>query len=226
MATLKVMLQDLDRLPPECLRHLNFEERTEAAALLRPDDARRKATARAWLRQELGKVLRLPPEQVPLRRQVSGKPEVDASLAFNLSHSDQWAAIALLDQPEVLGCRGVGIDLETLSQAAGLWDAREQFLHPTERLALEHHVPAQRDRMSLLCWTRKEAVLKAWGVGLLAPHLAPVRLEVSACVAQHRVNPTDSLREWPGCEVISCCREELMLSVAWQGTARLQVEWP
>jgi 4'-phosphopantetheinyl transferase len=227
MATLKVLLQDLDRLPPDSMRHLSEEERSEAAWLLGHEDARHKAAARAWLRQELGTVLGMRPDQVHVRRQASGKPEVAGPLAFNLSHSGRWAAIALLEHPEALGCMGVGVDLETLSQATGLWAARDQFLHPSEHLALAHQAPEQRDHMSLLCWTRKEAVLKALGVGLLAPDLTPGRLEVGTLLTQHHVRPpSDRPGSWPSCEVVSYRTQDVMLSVAWQGTAPLQVAWP
>jgi 4'-phosphopantetheinyl transferase len=216
---LKVLLQNLDAWPASGLGTLTPQERQEAAAMAHPQDARRKAAARAWLRAELGHALGMPAQQVPLRRSDSGKPAVDAPLAFNLSHSGAWGAIALLEHPETHGCAGVGVDLETWSQADNLWEVRDQFLHPTEVHALASLSPAHRDRQSLLCWTRKEAVLKALGVGLLSPELAPVHVRAGISDALCAVHA-------PRSQVVSCRKQDVVLSVAWQGSTPLSVVWP
>lgn len=221
---LKVLLQNLDAWPESALGALCAQEQQEAAAMMAPQDARRKAAARAWLRTELGHQLNMPPHAVPIRRSRTGKPMLEAPLAFNLSHSGAWAALVLLEQPAAQGCTGVGVDIETWSQADNLWDARGQFLHPAEIVALAHLPPTPRDRQSLICWTRKEAVLKAWGVGLTAADLTPHQLQAGTSEARCAVQMPGS--PWGDCLVVSCSRSDLVLSVAWQGTAPLSVAWP
>lgn len=226
MATLKVLLQDLDRLPPDSLNHLHAGERELAADMRRPEDAWRKAAARAWLREELGRALNMAPASVPLQHRPSGKPAVAAPLAFNLSHSGPWAALVMLEEPQRHACSGVGVDLETPSQAEGLWAARHQFLHPSEMRDLECMETEHRDRLCLLGWTRKEAVLKAWGAGLMVADLPPSALQVGAHPGRCVVHAPQGTGAWPACHVVSHTGAAVMLSVAWQGEADLHVQWP
>ena len=91
---------------------------------------------------------------------------------------------------------------------------------PTEAVWVASQPPELRDALSLLCWTRKEAVLKAWGVGLMAP---PDAIEVGAIETPVNV-------QWPGaataCRVVSQRSTEAVISVAWIGQANPVVVWP
>ncbi len=125
-------------------------------------DRRRYTVAHANLRRILGAYLRRPPEQIRFRANHFGKPELDnedpSTLNFNLSHSQTIAVLAVAHgQP-------VGVDVEDI--------------HAIEpEVAETHFSAAELSQLSGLhgdawlagfyrCWTRKEAILKAEGVGL------------------------------------------------------------
>jgi 4'-phosphopantetheinyl transferase len=83
-------------------------------------------------------------------------------LHFNLSHSQNHALVAVARRP-------VGIDLEFIQPECMRRAVVEQFLSSSERSQLLG-LPAQaRSAWLFHCWTRKEAVLKAAGPGLLYP---------------------------------------------------------
>ncbi len=127
-----------------------------------PDRAR-YALAHANLRRILGAYLKLPAESLRFHANRFGKPELaengpSPALTFNLSHSKSIALLAV--------SRGgpVGADVEDVRPiepevAAAHFSASELAdlgaLHGDAWLAGFYR-----------CWTRKEAVLKAEGVGL------------------------------------------------------------
>lgn len=125
-------------------------------------DRCRYAVAHANLRRILGAYLSQPPEEIRFLTNRFGKPELadeDRSpLNFSLSHSHTIAVLAVAHgQP-------VGVDVEDI--------------HPIEpEVAETHFSAAELSQLSGLqgdawltgfyrCWTRKEAILKAEGVGL------------------------------------------------------------
>lgn len=88
-----------------------------------------------------------------------GKPALNQPEAprFNLSHSDGWALLVVSDTLEV------GVDLEELGSRDHLGDMALRILSPSE---LQGH-PSPASQEALLCtWVRKEACLKALGLGL------------------------------------------------------------
>ncbi|MBL1083118.1 4'-phosphopantetheinyl transferase superfamily protein [Streptomyces actinomycinicus] len=140
----------------------------------------------ALSRLVLGRLLGLPPARVPLRRVCPrcggphGKAALDpaADLGFSISHSGPTVGLAV--------CRGaeVGLDVERLEEAPAVGLVAPRILSPAELAVLHTLVPADRPAALLRYWTRKEAVLKALGIGLGLP---PSRLEVSAPGAPARV---------------------------------------
>src|SRR5688500_18744702 len=117
----------------------------------------------------LGSYAALPPQCVPLTTSSQGKPQWDSKansascLSFNVSHRRDLAILAVCQG------RAVGVDLETLD-AGNNYDAiAQQALSPRE-LAIYNELPAhERPATVLRIWTRKEAFLKAVGVGLGRP---------------------------------------------------------
>ncbi len=147
---------------------LSEEERVRARRFVRPRDGRRFAVCRGSLRLILGQLTSIPPPAIAFRFGPGGKPELvppRASdhahwLRFNVTHSDELALIAVsLD-------RELGVDLErqrTISEAARIVGS---YFTADEQV----HFAALEERTSqsafLRGWTRKEAILKAKGVGL------------------------------------------------------------
>jgi 4'-phosphopantetheinyl transferase len=158
----------IDCLPiaPERLAAcLNEEERHRAARFVREPDRRQFTVSHAALRMILGAYLQCPPECVGLSVAAGGKPVLASPTAtpclhFNLSHSDQLALIAVaLD-------KAVGVDVErirTLDDMAGLV---ARYFSPGERIAWQAAPESDRQSAFFRCWTRKEAYLKAQGIGL------------------------------------------------------------
>lgn len=148
-------------------RLLDGEESARADRLRRPADRVRFVATRAHVRRLLGAYAGMSPETVRIGAGVHGKPETAIAgggdpLHFSVSHSGAVAAIAL-------GRREVGVDVERVP-ASVEWDpiARE-FFSPAELASLDRLRRGERPRACVECWVRKEAYLKALGVGLRRP---------------------------------------------------------
>lgn len=87
-------------------------------------------------------------------------PPDDATLAFNWSHSGDYALLAL--------ARGtaLGVDIEQLRARPRALDIARRFFDPAEASALATLDPAARASAFIGLWCAKEAVLKAAGEGL------------------------------------------------------------
>jgi 4'-phosphopantetheinyl transferase len=141
---------------------LTDEERAHADRGTAPV-ARQRIALRAGLRRLAGDVLGLPPSDVPLRTGAHGRPELDVP-GFDVSCSRSGG----LGLVAVAFRQRVGVDVERVTA----WDdavLAEQWLTDSERRQLTALVPASRAAAAARCWTRKEAVLKGIGTGLLAP---------------------------------------------------------
>ena len=95
------------------------------------------------------------------------KPELTGenapqSLRFNVSHSGAIAAIAVSH-------REVGVDAEGIDADLAWRRIADEFFSPAEISALDTVASAGRRRAFFDCWVRKEAYLKALGVGLRRP---------------------------------------------------------
>lgn len=99
-----------------------------------------------------------------------GKPRLkDGSLAFNLSHSEDWAALALVQNHNFSWQPELGIDLEKISQRNALALAK-RFFSQSEWQSLNSYTdPQQQNQIFTKLWTRKEACLKLWGTGMHTP---------------------------------------------------------
>ncbi len=143
-----------------------------AADTLSPDELARAAryrveparvafvAARAALRRILGERLGVAPAEVPLTVGSHGRPEMPGGqISFNVSHSGAIALIAVAD-----GDRRLGIDVEQVRPDTEFRALAERFFHPDEAAAI-----GDRRDAFFRCWTRKEAVVKALGLGLSHP---------------------------------------------------------
>jgi 4'-phosphopantetheinyl transferase len=155
---------------PEPIAILDGEER-ERARRFRVDAARRRfVVSHGALRLVLGRLTGLAPESLRFTRRCGqcggsdhGKPHLSESsnLDFSLAHSDGLALIA------VARGRLVGADVERVRPRTDVLAVARHAFSPAERLYIESRTSDDERREAFFrCWTRKEAYLKARGVGL------------------------------------------------------------
>lgn len=143
---------------------LSAEERERAARFHFPADRDRFIAAHGCLRDVLARYLRVPPDRLTFSVKEYGKPALqDHALEFNLSHSGDFALIAV-----TLG-RSVGVDVERIRTSSSSDLVPRRFFSETEACELEALPLEQREAAFFRCWTRKEAYIKAQGLGLSLP---------------------------------------------------------
>lgn len=128
-------------------------------------DQQRYVVAHGVLRILLATYAGRAPEALVLERGPHGKPSLRRSsgttlLEFNLSHSGDLVAVAL--------ARGaaVGVDVEAIVDLPDAESLAEDVFSAAERESLRRVAPRMRMRAFFDCWSRKEAYIKATGVGL------------------------------------------------------------
>jgi 4'-phosphopantetheinyl transferase len=129
-------------------------------------DRRRSIVGRGYLRLLLGRILGAPPETIELVCDEFGKPclsESSTALQFNLSHSGNAILIAIARNREV------GIDVEKIRTDLALDEIAARFFSANECKTLFSLAGPARHLAFFTCWTRKEAYVKARGVGLSMP---------------------------------------------------------
>jgi 4'-phosphopantetheinyl transferase len=144
---------------------LSADEQARAARFHFDSDRLHFTSARGQLRCILAACLQITPQAVMFVYNPHGKPaQVNApDLHFNLSHSSGLGLLALSTG------QAVGIDIESIRPAVDRDNIARRFFAPAEVAAL-HALPAeQQEQAFFTCWTRKEAYIKARGLGLSIP---------------------------------------------------------
>jgi 4'-phosphopantetheinyl transferase len=142
---------------------LSPDERERVARLLSEHKRARFIAGRSALRRLLGHYLAVLPQALVFRYGPHGKPGLatGAALAFNFSNSRDLGLLA------VTTGREIGIDLEYRHRGISVAALARHILSGSE-LADFQRLPLERRPQALLAtWTRKEAYLKALGVGLV-----------------------------------------------------------
>lgn len=157
---------------------LSADERARIERLRFRRDRDALVTAYGVHRLMLAQTLGVPAAAVPLYRDAMGRPRVRNDAVWtSLSHAAGWVALAIDTRMPV------GIDIEPVWRASAVADVIDSVLHPEESAQLVGCEGPSLARELLALWVRKEAVLKAAGVGLRvpmcsfkAPYSAPVRI--------------------------------------------------
>ncbi|MCC6299524.1 MAG: 4'-phosphopantetheinyl transferase superfamily protein [Anaerolineales bacterium] len=143
---------------------LSAEERQRAAKFHFEEDRRRYIVSHASLRGILARYLSVEPIQLKFSVNEYGKPFLaDRELEFNLSHSGEYALVA------VTRGRNIGVDVEQIRAEVEIEELASRNFSPREVSELMALPPAQRIIGFFNCWTRKEAYIKAQGLGLSLP---------------------------------------------------------
>ena len=159
----------LDVEPGERARlcsYLNQDEVSRAERYVFPLDHDHFIVARGRLRELLGKYLHCAPNAVELKTGRYGKPAVlddREQLRFNLSHSHGLALYGFCTGREL------GIDTEKIRPGFSNEGIAERYFSAAEQRDLAELPKELRDAAFFLCWTRKEAYIKAHGDGLQIP---------------------------------------------------------
>jgi len=144
---------------------LSPEELARAGRFQFPGGRRRFVAARGQLRAALGRCLGIPPAAVAITTEDRGKPvlapeSAPSELHFNLSHSGDAALLA------ITRAGPVGADLEQVRPLAEMDGLVTRFFSAGEQSAFARLAAAEKPPAFFRLWTRKEAWLKATGVGI------------------------------------------------------------
>jgi 4'-phosphopantetheinyl transferase len=143
---------------------LSSAEQTRARSFVRADDQRRFIVAHGMLRRILGAYEDAPPASLAFVTSEHGKPSLagpaQGGIEFNLSHSGEIALVA------VARGRAVGVDVERWDAHVEHRDLAERFFSRRERTALAALADSSLVEGFFAAWSRKEAYLKASGLGI------------------------------------------------------------
>ncbi len=151
--------------PPWIRRLLAADELETASRLVFQDDQTRFLLRRAFVRIILGIYVGIAPQNLSFRKNKWGKPSINgldtAGIEFNVSHTKSLVLLALTKGAPL------GIDVEQLD-----CESNPQFLAPDVLASKEQSILAEsalsdRKTRFLRLWCRKEACLKAIGIGLI-----------------------------------------------------------
>ena len=147
---------DCERL----IHHLSPDELERAGGFHFPQDRDRFIARRGVLREVLGRYVGQTPGDLHLEYTSFGKPYLPGTpLHFSASHSSGLALYAI-------SSRQVGVDLEYLRPDFPFRDIARRFFREDEIAYLDSLPASDQHRAFFMLWTRKEAYLKALGLGL------------------------------------------------------------
>ena len=147
---------------------LATEERERAGRFHFRKDRERYVVGRGLLRWLLGEYLRVEPVGVRLWYTSHGKPEVvgetsETAIKFNVAHSGSLILFA------VTRGRDLGVDVEQLRPGVECRNLAARYFAPREAAELTALAPEIQERAFFAGWTRKEAYMKALGLGMAVP---------------------------------------------------------
>lgn len=148
----------------ELFHFLSPDEQQRASRFQIEQKRLENVVGRATLRRLLGKFLALDPAALVFNYTSRGKPELAGALAgklhFSVSHSGGLALIA------VTRLCPIGVDVEHVRPRRYDIEVARRFFTTRESTVLESLPEADRPAAFFNLWTRKEAWLKATGVGI------------------------------------------------------------
>ncbi|MEO7933845.1 MAG: 4'-phosphopantetheinyl transferase superfamily protein [Chthoniobacterales bacterium] len=155
----RASIQEL--LPQAQVADLSEQERIKLGAL-KNETVRAQFFVSHWLtRQILASYLQLAPSELQFNQSKAGKPNlIGTPLEFNRSHSGGWLVLAL-------STKAVGVDIEKVGLRSQMDAIVERWFEEPEKEEFRRLSDAEKPAFFHSRWTQKEAVLKAWGVGLV-----------------------------------------------------------
>jgi 4'-phosphopantetheinyl transferase len=143
---------------------LSPPEQARANRFFRSLDRDRFILAHAALRRILAARLDVEPRSLHFVEGAHGKPALaGCSLRFSLAHAGGLALVATVRNREL------GVDLEPIRAFDDALSLARRFFSPGEVRKLQATPALDLPRAFFECWTRKEAFVKATGLGLSYP---------------------------------------------------------
>ncbi|HJT55558.1 MAG TPA: 4'-phosphopantetheinyl transferase superfamily protein [Ktedonobacteraceae bacterium] len=156
-ATLDLPPSKIEALEPL----LNADELARARRFHFAKDRTHFIAARGMLRAILGRYLTREPQSLSFAYNDYGKPSLDkGDLSFNLTHAHGMALYAITRH------RAIGVDVEYVQREMEWESIAVHFFSPYEVNMLKAVSPDMQPIAFFNCWTRKEAYIKARGMGL------------------------------------------------------------
>jgi 4'-phosphopantetheinyl transferase len=175
---------------------LSSDERTRASQFKYQHLRGRYIAGRATLRRLLGQALECDPARLEFKYNAHGKPELadrhGQRMHFNVSHSDHLALI------DITPTSPIGVDLEQVRAVRYDLQIAHRFFTARESADLEALPEAERIAAFFSLWARKEAWLKAKGVGI-AEFLNRVQVSFlpgEAARVLHVAEEPEEAKEW------------------------------
>jgi 4'-phosphopantetheinyl transferase len=146
----------------QCRDLLDEPERARAARFRFARDRRRFVVRRATLRRLLAEHCGGRAEALRFEENGFGKPRLSGGPHFSASHSGERMMAAIADVE-------VGADIERIDAGLAWSPLAESLFAASERAALTGLPDAEACTAFFRCWARKEAFVKALGLGLSYP---------------------------------------------------------
>lgn len=142
-------------------RLLSDAEMMRGNRFIKKSDQEKFFLSKAILRRILALYFKISPEKIEFKYGKNGKPYVDrSSFQFNVSHSGDCLLIAVTAGNEI------GVDVEHVREKQDFLALAERFFAKAEYDAIKKLSPKNQVTAFYRCWTRKEAFIKATGLGL------------------------------------------------------------
>jgi len=185
------LITDAEPSLDQLISTLSDEEISRGQRFINPKHSRYFLLAHAILRNVLSRYIDQAPEKIIFKKTQYGKPFLaDSDLQFNLSHSNERVLVAVSMHHRV------GIDVEFMQTNHRFDDLVQRFFSVEEQQEYALYTSEEAKRLAFYRgWTRKEAYLKATGLGLSFPlDQFAVSLEQSEKHALLRVKDDTSVR--------------------------------
>ena len=147
--------------------HLSVQENARAEKFKFHNDREKYIVTHGVLRVILSLYANVAPEELKFAENRYGKPELvhpsSLNLTFNVSHSYKMALIGIARG------RQIGVDIEYVKKDFEWQEIIERFFSPREVQMINALPKDLQHRAFFTCWTRKEAYVKATGMGLSLP---------------------------------------------------------
>lgn len=153
--------------------YLSADEAARAASFVYARDREHFVVARGRLREMLSRYVAVPAAALQFNYSEHGKPRLcGPGPNFNLSHCDDVAVLAVCWDCEI------GVDIEAVRPVEP--ELAQRIFSDAEMVEFASLAPADRLQALFRGWTRKEALLKAAGLGLGHVPLPSVALAANA----------------------------------------------